>query len=164
MKRFLSALLGIALLGVGCTKETSLENNIDRNYYVRFSVDGEAREYTENVLALRSNDNGLQRVTVQGLADLSANPAGLALLVAQPDPIVAQTYPEVLGSESPAMLLRETTGVEYTNLFMTTASGIEIVINDINTATIRGTFKGTVADLNGEEKEITEGTFYAPFK
>lgn len=155
----------MTLIGIGCTKETSLENKIDRNYFVRFTVDSAAREYVGNVLATRSSDNGLQRVTVQGLANqASSNPPLLALLVAQSAPITAQTYPEVAGSESPAILLRDTTGAEYTNLFMTTPSGIEIVINAIDSSTIRGTFKGTVADLNGEEKIITDGSFYAPFQ
>lgn len=164
MKRLLFIFLGIAMLAIGCNKEMSVEDKVDLNYYVRFVVDGQSREFNDNVLAIRSNDSGLQRVAVQGLANLSANPPGLALVISQPEPIIAQRYPEVPGAESPAILLRDTTGIEYTNLFMNESSGIEIVINEINTGTVRGTFKGKVSDQNGDVKEISDGAFYAPFQ
>lgn len=164
MKQIVFALMALVLLGIGCSKEESIENKVDTNYFVRFTLDGDNQEFNENVLALRSTDNGLQRVTVQGLVDLSANPAGLALVIAQPEPITAKTYPEVLGSESPALLYRDADGVEYTNLFMTAASGIEIVVSEISEQTIRGTFKGKVSDLNGNERTITDGSFYAAFQ
>lgn len=164
MKNIVLALMALVILGTGCSKEESIENKVDTNYYVRFALDGDNQEFNENVLALRSSDNGLQRVTVQGLVDLSANPAGLALVIAQPEPITANTYPEVLGSESPALLYRDGAGVEYTNLFMTGPSGIEIVVTEISQETIRGTFKGKVSDLNGNERNISDGSFYAAFQ
>ena len=164
MKSILFAFLGLALLFTGCSKEYSLEDKADNSFFVRFQLDRENKEYLENVLALRSNDNGMETVTVQGLVDLSANPAGLALLISQTDPIVAQTYPENFGSDSPAMLYRDTDGTEFTNLFMNAPSGLEIVISEINTETIRGTFKGTVSDLNGNTREVTDGSFFAKFQ
>lgn len=164
MKTFLFALLGLAMLAAGCTKELSVENKADNGFYVRFLLNGESKEYTKYVMAVRSRDSSLEKVKVQGVVDQSVNPAGVALQVSRTDSVIAQTYPEVFGADSPAILYRDTSRAEFSNLFMTGPSGFEIVISEINTETVRGTFKGKIADINGEVKEISDGSFYAKFQ
>ncbi len=161
MKPILFALLALIFMCGGCTKEVSREDKTNDNYFVQFKLDGQTKEYLQNVSALRVNDAGLETLTVFGLSDLTANPPGIYLQIAQADPIVAQTYPEIMGSDSPAILYRDAGGVEFTNLFMTTESGLEITITEINAESVRGTFKGSVADLNGTVREVRDGAFYA---
>lgn len=164
MKPVLIALLGFVWMLTGCTKEYSVEGKEETGFFVRFSVNGESRTYRENVLAERTQNGNQERVIVQGLADLSTNPQGVALIVADIPAVTAKAYPEVPGQEVPALVYRDSVGTEFTNLFMLVPSGMEIVVSEVNATTIRGTFKGQVADVDGNIVNITDGAFFTPFQ
>lgn len=154
----------LLLTSTGCSKEESLEDKLDTSYHFRFTLDGRAQDFKENILAERRLETSLETVIVQGLADLSTDPAGMLLVLAEQPPVIPQTYPEVPGKDAPAMAYTDSVGTVFTNLFVPTASGFELTISQISATTVRGTFKGQMADANGNIHTVTDGSFYAPFR
>lgn len=159
-------LAGCALLfsSTGCSKDLSLEDKLDTSYHMLFTLDGVPQDFKENILAERRLETNLETILVQGLADLSTDPAGMLLVLAEQPPVIPQTYPEVPGRDAPAMAYTDSVGTVFTNLFVPTASGFEISISQISATTVRGTFKGQMADANGNIHTVTNGSFYAPFR
>lgn len=164
MIRVLIALLGFVWMLSGCTKEYSVEGKEETGFFVRFSVDGQLRTYRENVLAERTRNGSQERIIVQGLADLSTTPQGVALILADTPAVTAKAYPENPGLDVPALVFRDSVGTEFTNLFMLVPSGMEIVVSEVNATTIRGTFKGQLADVDGKMVNISDGAFFTPFQ
>ena len=155
---------GLLLSSTGCAKDLSLEDKVDTSYHFRFTLDGNPKDFKENILAERRVDPNLETILVQGLADLSTNPAGMLLVLAEQPPVIPRTYPEVAGRDAPAMAYTDSAGTVFTNLFVPTASGFELTISQISATTVRGTFKGQMADANGNIHTVTNGSFYAPFR
>lgn len=159
-------LAGCALLfsSTGCSKDLSLEDKLDTSYHMRFTLNGVPQDFKENILAERRLETSLETILVQGLADLSTDPAGMLLVLAEQPPVIPQTYPEVPGRDAPAMAYTDSVGTVFTNLFVPTASGFELTVSQISANTVRGTFKGQMADANGNIFTVTDGSFYAPFR
>lgn len=165
MKRILFALLAVFLLASGCSKEKSEEDaGEDTNYFVRFRAGSDAKEFRNVVIAVRSSTSGVNTLTIEGGIAPTGNGERIVLGIAEAEPIVAQTYAESPNSDSPAILYRNATAVEFSNLFMATASGLTVTISDINQNTVRGTFSGRAADLDGNEIQISDGAFFAKFQ
>ena len=164
MKRMLLALVAFVLLATGCTKENSYEQETETSYYVKFKVDGTVREYMDVVLATSSTASGVFTVTVQGQAALTGNPEGIVISVADNEPVIAQTYNEIPDSDTPAMMFRNDGGKEFSTLFATTQTGLNVNISRINSTSVRGTFSGKAYSLDGAELNVTEGSFFAKFQ
>lgn len=158
-------LIVCSALVFSCSKEESLEDVVDNSYYVRFKIDGTSKEYVQNVLAVRNDDSTTYSVAIQGLRDLSATPEGMAVIIAEPEPIAAKVYAEINSSDSPALLYRDSASTnDFTNLYMTTASGTQVIISQIDSVSVRGSFSGTIADMDGNTRVITDGSFHAKFQ
>ncbi|OLY92912.1 hypothetical protein [Cnuella takakiae] len=155
---------GLLFFSTGCSKEVSQEEGLDTGYFFRFTLDGQAKDYKENILAERRLEPSLETIIIQGLADLSTDPSGMLLVLAEQPPVITKTYPEVPGRDAPAMAFTDSIGTVFTNLFVPTASGFELTISQISSGTVRGTFKGQMADANGNIHNVTDGVFYAPFR
>lgn len=165
MKKIFFALMGILFLASSCSKEESEEQKAaDSNFFVRFKAGAETKEYKDIVLALRTTNGGMNTVAIQGQETLNANTPGIIVTITDPAEITAKTYTENGTNDSPATLYRDAAAKEFSNLFMTTASGFSVTITEINTTTVRGTFNGKVSDLNGDELTISDGSFYAKFQ
>ncbi|WP_132055008.1 hypothetical protein [Pseudocnuella soli] len=165
MKKLLLGLMAVVLVATSCSKENSFEQETETAYFVRFKVGGTVREYTDVVLATTSTAGGVFTVTIQGQADLAGNnPEGIVVTVADDEPVVAQTYSEVPDSDTPAMMFRDDTGKEFSTLFATTQTGLTVNLSRINSESVRGSFSGKAYSLDGNELEVTEGTFFAKFQ
>lgn len=155
----------ITTLALGCAKEYSVENRDAQSYYVRFTIDGVAKEYTNLVTAIRYTDSITYSIVVRGDKDLSPTPESMAILVEEAEPVTAKVYTELSGSDSPAMQYRDSASTnDFSNLYMVTPSGIQVIISQIDSIAVRGSFRGTIADINGNTREITDGEFHARFQ
>ncbi len=164
MKRMLLGLVAFVLLATGCTKENSFEQETETAYFVKFKVDGVLREYMDVVLATSSTAGGVFTVTVQGQAALTGNPEGIVVSVSDSEPVIAQDYNEVPDSDTPALMFRNDGGKEFSTLFATTQTGLNVNISRINSTSVRGTFSGKAYSLDGTELNVTEGSFFAKFQ
>lgn len=164
MKAIFFCLCAFLFIATGCTKENSEEENKDTNYYMRFTANGEVREYKDIVLATRSQMGADYVLSIQGQKEYSATTPGLSIVITQTQPFTAKTYTELTTDPLVAILYRNDAAVDYSSLYMTAASGLEVVISQINSETVRGTFAGSVADVNGGVVPITEGEFYVKFQ
>lgn len=152
------------LLAAGCSKEKSLEEEDDTNYFIKFNLGTEVKEYRDVVLAIRSTANGMNGVSVQGQATLTDNNDAVLITITELDPIVAKTYTENATSDSPVLAYRDASGNEFSTLFATVPTGVSVTIENINEASVRGTFSGTLYDLQGNPLEISNASFYAKFQ
>jgi hypothetical protein len=155
----------MAILITACGKEKSTEDgNGTGNYFLKFKIDGKSIEYRDYVFATRGFLDNVYYVTIQGQETQSSEVPGIGIFVQDFAEIVAQTYVDDGRSSSNALVYSGADSVVFSNLLMTEPSGLSIVITSIDSASVRGTFSGKVADLTANQKTITEGEFSARFQ
>jgi hypothetical protein len=164
MKRVIAFCL-LALLYTSCGKDISAENDTGTNEnFLRFKIDGKSVEYRDYVFAGRGFLDNIYYLTIQGQETINSDVPGLGIFVQDFTDIVEQTYIDDGISTKNALLYSGADSVVFSNLLMTEPTGMKIVITKIDSASVRGTFSGKVADKNSIQKNIADGEFSARFQ
>lgn len=181
MKKILGIIF-IAVIFIGCKKSSSDSDNSD--YYVRFKVDGQLKEYRKdlpnnNVLILPAGNDAFHYATITGMSHISADPAEIydfiQITVKDTIPIktgfVYKMHEAVTnnGFQHPRIILtysNENKVVYSANVLraysnVTIPNDVEVVFDELTSTYARGSFKATAmqADLVSLVS-VTEGEFY----
>lgn len=188
MKRLVLILCGITLFFISCQKELSGPNNstdppvtppvtppTTNNYYIRFKLDGIAKEYLiEDTAAISLNRPLGNRLDIQGFKSPSDDDyEGIGFAV-----YFEGTYPQarIYSSDNDLIFFAYSPNdpdLVYSAGFKTPPTADTVVITKIGNGEVSGTFKatvyitqtdgnGTVLGVGDEFKKITNGEFKVP--
>ncbi|MBS1663849.1 MAG: hypothetical protein JST68_22580 [Bacteroidetes bacterium] len=188
MQKFCVLLLTLFLFS--CSKNTSTEtgtgnNNNNNNggnnnggtttgYYIKFSMDGATKTFKTNAMAIVTTNSGATNLAMVANA-ATTSLEGINITIGgstSGNAIVPGTYSEdgspnflVAGVYNPG-----STSIIYSaGLHASTGNPLKIVISDISTSTVKGTFGGDfwysqVGSLptSSDKKVLSNGEFYLP--
>ena len=158
MQKSLPILVAVALMAIftPCTKENSFEEGSgNANIYTWRFVEG-GQEYSGIMdTAYVEEVTGIKIMTVDGISNDGMD--NIMIAVGGPDDIQPGTYVSPFGLFNYLNNgnLKYESDVSRTNFSVT--------ITSMNSQSVSGTFSGTVFGEDGTDREITEGTFTAPF-
>jgi hypothetical protein len=186
--RVLSFVLLIGLLA-SCSKHTDKpvtpgggtgDDDGDQNpppvtetYYVKMKMDGTALDYNGSVKAMRGmgDDGTTHTLQIQGIKNGSADEVDLMVLSAAD--ATAGNYTEgkhdtyaIFGVYVPANRADDL-GIYYGGIQLDNVAPFKINITEMTDEYVKGTFKGTFYDNEGNgtnKKVFTEGEFKAPLQ
>jgi hypothetical protein len=154
----------LVVLFSACGKEKSVEEASNTGNFLRFKVDGQSNEYKDYVFAIKTQIDNQYVVVIQGQKDVSSNVPGLGIFLQDSVEISTKTYGDEGLTSGNALLYSDSDSVNYSSLYMTEPSNLNIVITRIDSVYISGTFSSKVSDLNANGKIISEGVFQARFQ
>lgn len=134
--------------------------NAPSGYIMKFKTNGTTVEFTSqsSLVAAFANSGSQYTATFTGY-DSNSN---LSIVVYDNKAIAPVTYSgyqlnntEFIGA---LIVYEDKNGKIYSQL--STNSDIKVVINEITSTTVRGTFSGTLTSSDNEELSVTNGEFY----
>ena len=150
--------MAVALMAIfaSCTKENSFEEGSGTaNIYAWRFVEG-GQEYIGIMdTAYIEEIAGVKVLSVEGISNDGMDNIGIS---AGGQNIEAGTYVSPLAN----FYYLNNGNIKFVSDMSST--GFTVILTTINAESVSGTFSGTVLGEDGFEREITEGTFSAPFK
>jgi hypothetical protein len=157
--------LSLALLLAACSSSTGPDDDGGTGYFIRYQANGTSIEYRDALLihGVITTVGSQHLLAVEGVSP-SGTISGSSVNVSVMDvqslaPGTYVGFQAKTGGFTSASILYRTGGVEFSN---TSNSDNRVVIAEISSTEIRGTFSGTVRASGQSNVSITNGEFFVP--